>query len=99
MGGVMLNFTLLLLLTRTQRCACAVLFFDAISLSLNKEMAKENQPRGLIPLGTPEREKVAALSLCSSFREVLKIQHLRARVKETRTHPRAKLLEFSACRA
>jgi hypothetical protein len=31
--------------------------FDALSLSLNKERAKENQPRGLIPLGTPEREK------------------------------------------
>jgi hypothetical protein len=30
---------------------------DALSLSLNKERAKENQPRGLIPLGTPEREK------------------------------------------
>ena len=58
-------------------------------------MNQESGLRGLIPLRTPEREKVAALSLCSSFREVLKIQHLRARVKETRTHLRAEILSFS----
>jgi hypothetical protein len=27
----------------------------AISLSLNKEMAKENQPKGLMPFGIPQR--------------------------------------------
>ena len=53
--------------------------FDAISLSLNKEMAKENQPRGLIPLGTPERANVAALSLRSYLREGEHIQTLRPR--------------------
>jgi len=58
------------------RCAESII---AISLSLNKEMAKENQPRGLIPLGTPQRKKVAALSLCSSFCETKQIQPLRWR--------------------
>ena len=37
-------------------------------------------------LGSLQREKVAALSLCSSFREVLHLQLLRARLKESRTH-------------
>ena len=39
-----------------------------------------------MPLRTLQREKVAALSLCSSFREVLHLQLLRARLKESRTH-------------
>jgi len=30
---------------------------EALSLSLNKERAKENQPKGLMPFGNPEREK------------------------------------------
>jgi len=30
---------------------------DAISLSLNKEMAKESQPKGRMPFGNPQREK------------------------------------------
>jgi hypothetical protein len=38
--------------TALLRRALSGLLFDAISLSLNKEMAKENQPRGS-PLGTP----------------------------------------------
>jgi len=29
---------------------------DAISLSLNKEMAKESQPKGRMPFGNPQRE-------------------------------------------
>jgi hypothetical protein len=33
---------------------------DAISLSLNKEMAKENQPKGLMPFGNPQRKNGAA---------------------------------------
>jgi hypothetical protein len=32
------------------RCAESII---AISLSLNKEMAKENQPKGLMPFGFP----------------------------------------------
>ena len=42
--------------------------FDAISLSFHKEMAKEREPK-TPPLETVcAREKVASLSLCSSFR-------------------------------
>jgi hypothetical protein len=33
---------------------------DAISLSLNKEMAKENQPKGLMPFGIPQCKNGAA---------------------------------------
>jgi hypothetical protein len=33
------------------RCADRI---GAISLSLNKEMAKENQPKGLMPIGNPQ---------------------------------------------
>ena len=47
---------------------------------------QERGPRDLMSLGTLQREKVAALSLCSSFREVLHLQLLRARLKESRTH-------------
>ena len=47
------------------RVRCTVL--DALSLLLNKERAKENQPRGLIPLGTPQREKDAALRSAHLF--------------------------------
>jgi hypothetical protein len=64
---------------RAPSFARALCWFDAISLSLNKEMAKENQPRGLIPLGTPERANVAALSLRSYLREGEHIQTLRPR--------------------
>jgi len=31
--------------------------FDALSLLLNKERVKENQPKGLMPFGYPQREK------------------------------------------
>ena len=76
---------------------------DVLSLSLNKERTKENQPRGLIPLGTPERKKVAPLSLCSSFREVMQPQLLRLRVEGTRKHgsstQRAKADLFAVCDA
>ena len=33
---------------------------DAISLSFHKEMAKEKEPRGLIPLGTPQDFSLSA---------------------------------------
>jgi hypothetical protein len=56
-------------------------------------------PRGLIPLGTPECEKVAPLSLCSSFRKGKHLQLLRARLKESRAHLRARALAFPACHA
>ena len=38
-------------------CACGTRErnFCAISLSLNKEMAKENQPKGLMPFENPQR--------------------------------------------
>ena len=49
MGGVMLNFTLLLLLTRTQRCACAVLVFDATSCCAARS-GQETRPD--VPSGT-----------------------------------------------
>ena len=35
-----------------------------------------------MPFGNPQREKVATLSLCSSFREVLQIQTLRSHFDE-----------------
>ena len=47
-----LNFPYLLLLTRVQLRA-ALCSKNAISLSLNKEMAKENQLKGLMPLRNP----------------------------------------------
>ena len=59
---------------------------DAISLSFHKEMAKEREPRGLIPLGTPQRANDVSLPLHSCLREVLKIQLLRLQVKETCKH-------------
>jgi len=34
--------------------------FDAISLSLNKEMAKENQLKGLMPLRNPQNLLLSA---------------------------------------
>ena len=59
---------------------------DAISLSFHKEMAKEKEPKGRMPFRTPQRDKVASLSLCSSVREVEHLQLLRVRLKESRTH-------------
>jgi hypothetical protein len=35
----------------------ALCWFDALSLLLNKERAKENQPKGPMPFGYPQREK------------------------------------------
>jgi len=55
---------------------------NALSLSLNKERAKERQPKGLVPFGNPQCEKVAALSLCSSFRKSRQFQRLRLQVKK-----------------
>ena len=46
--------------------------------ALPQRIGEEKAPRGLIPLGTPQCEKVAALSLCSSFRKSEHLQLLRA---------------------
>ena len=43
-------------------------------------------PKGLMPFGNPQREKVAPLSLCSFFREGVHIQILRCRLKGKRQH-------------
>ena len=88
---------LFLLRTRVQLRAALYRLFMSL-LATRQEVAKKRAKT--FPLGSPlQREKVAALALCSSFREVIKIQILRARVKETRTHLRAKFFEFSARRA
>jgi hypothetical protein len=66
-------------------------------------MAKENQPKGLMPFGFPQCEKVAALSLCSSFRENKQIQILRWRFdRKTPTrkaHASAQAKDFANCDA
>jgi len=59
---------------------------NAISLSFHKEMAKEKEPKGLMPFGYPQRANVAALSLRSCLREGLHLQLLRWRFKEKRQH-------------
>ena len=43
-------------------------------------------PKGLIPFGNPQCEKVAALSLCSFFRKSKQFQRSRLQVKETCKH-------------
>jgi hypothetical protein len=53
---------------------------------LPQRIGEEKALRGLMPLRTPQREKVASLSLCSFFREVEHLQLLRVRLKESRTH-------------
>ena len=63
------------------RCTAECSFFV-----IRQRTNQENGLRGLIPLRTPQREKVVTLSLHSSFREVLHLQILRARLKESRTH-------------
>ena len=53
---------------------------------------QENAPKGLIPFGNPQRVFVgAALSLRATRREDVIFQRLYVRVKETRTHFRAKI--------
>jgi hypothetical protein len=59
--------------------------FDAI-LCLVAKNGEEKTPRGLIPLGTPECEKVVTLSLHSSFHKNKQIQRLRLQVKKTCKH-------------
>jgi len=63
------------------RCTAECSFFV-----IRQRTNQENGLRGLIPLRTPQREKVVTLLLHSSFREVLHLQLLRARLKESRTH-------------
>ena len=66
---------------RARSLCCLCLFF-----ALPQRIGEEKALRGLMPLRTPQREKVASLSLCSSFREVEHLQLLRVRLKESRTH-------------
>jgi hypothetical protein len=43
---------------------------NAISLSFHKEMAKEKEPKGLMPFGFPQRANVAAFHsahICAKF--------------------------------
>jgi hypothetical protein len=42
---------------RAHSFARALYGMNAISLSFHKEMAKEKEPKGLMPFGNPEREK------------------------------------------
>jgi len=99
-----LNFLRLLLQPRTAHLDFVELralgvWFCAISLSLNKEMAKENQPRGK-PLGTPRRVFVGAtLSLRATRREDVKFQRLRARLQKSHAHFRANTFAFYICHA
>ena len=62
-----------------------------------------NAPRDLMSLGTPQCEKVAALSLCSSFRKSIHLQRLCLQVKETCKHESfthaAKTKSFATCDA
>ena len=57
-GEFCLIFKQLLLLTRVQLTRRAVRL-NAISLSFHKEMAKEREPKGLMPFGNPQRANVA----------------------------------------
>ena len=76
---------------------------NAISLSFHKEMAKEREPKGLMPFGFPQRANVASLSLRSYLREGLQFQLLRWRFKEKRQHGSrtrcAKAKTFAICDA
>jgi hypothetical protein len=71
-------FLLLLLRPRTAaRARCAVYTTSWRAPRSGGRRA----PRGLIPLGFPQREKDVALPLHSFFREVLQLQVLRAWLK------------------
>ena len=48
---------------------------------VRERMNQESGPKGLMPFGNPQREMVASLSLCSSFREDKQIQTLRWRLE------------------
>jgi hypothetical protein len=59
----------------------------ALSLLLNKERAKENQPKGLIPFGNPQCVFVGAtLSLRATRRKSKLFQRLRLQVQKTCKH-------------
>ena len=70
---------------RDSHNALAVPAFGATSWHAPRSGGRR-APKGLMPFGFPQREKVAALSLCSSFREALHLQLLRARLKESHAH-------------
>ena len=76
--------------------SCAV--FDATSWRAPRSGGRR-APKGLIPFGNPQCEKVAPLSLCSSFRKMIHLQTLRARVQKTRAHFRARPLALPVCRS
>ena len=71
--------------------SCAV--FDATSWRAPRSGGRR-APKGLIPFGNPQCEKVAPLSLCSSFRKMIHLQTLRARVQKTRAHFGANIFAF-----
>ena len=60
--------------------------FVAISLSFHKEMAKEREPKALMPFGNPQRANVASLSLRSCLHKVIQLQPLYWRFKEKRQY-------------
>ncbi|MBR2622415.1 MAG: hypothetical protein IKC97_08615 [Clostridia bacterium] len=60
--------------------------FVAISLSFRKEMAKEREPKALMPFGNPQRANVASLSLRSCLHKVIQLQPLYWRFKEKRQY-------------
>ena len=68
--------------------------------ALPQRIGEEKAPRGLIPLGTPQRVLVgAALPLRATRREDMKFQRLRARLKKSRAHFRAKAFALYICHA
>ena len=70
--------------SRNRKFACSR------SRTSRKRGRKHCAPRGLIPLGFPQRTNVATLSLRSCLREVLHFQLLRLQVKETCKHEDAR---------
>ena len=59
---------------------------NAISLSFHKEMAKEKEPKGLMPFGFPQRANMSGVTTQRRLREGLHLQLLRLQVKETCKH-------------
>ena len=73
--------------------------FDAISLSFHKEMAKEKEPRGLIPLGPPQ-DLLLWLSFGGYQKALSHLQFLRNEIQRFRCCcKQAIVFHFTPCRA